>query len=152
MRILFCVLKSPSASHHAKLSMSHHGGNWPLSNTSRPRRYRDSCMAPQQHLAISANTTQVSCPEHRGICTALRCEANTSAFAPKGKHPSQPSPWHKEAVSDKDADTPLDLALQNECATRPCVAERHTAVRSARWSPTPAAGEFAAAKKSRDRP
>src|SRR5216684_1863191 len=103
-------------------------------------------MVPQKHLAVSANTTRVFSPEHRGICTALRCEANTSAFLPKGKHPSPPSLWHKETVSDKEADTPLGRALQNECATRPCVAERHTAVRSACWSLTPAAREFAAAK------
>jgi hypothetical protein len=105
-------------------------------------------MAPQKHLAVSANTTQVFSPEHRGICTALRCESNTSAFLPKGKHPSPPSLWHKETVSDKDADTPLGRALQNECGTRPCVAERHTAVRSACWSLTlsAAASEFAAAE------
>src|SRR5882762_1875700 len=105
-------------------------------------------MAPQKHLAVSANTTQVFSPEHRGICTALRCEANTSAFLPKRKHPSPPSLWHKETVSDKDADTPLGRALQSECATRPCVAERHIAVRSACWSLTlsAAALEFAAAK------
>ncbi len=105
-------------------------------------------MAPQKHLAVSANTTQVFSPEHRGICTALRCEPNTSAFLPKGKHPSPPSLWHKETVSDKDADTPLGRALQNDCATRPCVAERHMAVRSACWSLTlsVAALEFAAAK------
>jgi hypothetical protein len=105
-------------------------------------------MAPQKHLAVSANTTQVFSPEHRGICTALRCEANTSAFLPKGKHPSPPSLWHKETVSDKDADTSLGRALQNECATRPCVAERHIAVRSACWPLTlsAAALEFAAAE------
>jgi hypothetical protein len=40
-------------------------------------------MAPQKHLAVSANTTQVFSPQHRGICTALRCEANTSASFPK---------------------------------------------------------------------
>ena len=80
-------------------------------------------MAPQKHLAVSANTTQVFSPEHRGICMALRCEPNTSAFLPKGKHPSPPSLWHKETVSDKDADTSFGRALQNECATRPCVAE-----------------------------
>jgi hypothetical protein len=101
-------------------------------------------MAPQKHLAVSANTTQVFSPEHRGICTALHCEANTSAFLAKGKHPSPPSLWHKETVSDKDADTPLGRALQNDCATRPCVAERHIAVRSACWSVTLAALEFAA--------
>src|SRR5216683_1452913 len=109
-------------------------------------------MVPQKHLAVSANTTQVFSPEHRGICTALRCEANTSAFLPKGKHPSPPSLWHKETVSDKEADTPLGRALQNECATRPCVAERHTAVRSACWSLTPAAREFAAAKTTLNLP
>ena len=103
-------------------------------------------MAPQKHLAVSANTTQVFSPEHRGICTALHCEANTSAFLPKGKHPSLPSLWHKETVSDKDADTAFGRALQNECATRPCVAERHIAVRSSCWSLTLAAREFAAAK------
>jgi hypothetical protein len=109
-------------------------------------------MAPQKHLAVSANTTQVFSPEHRGICTALRCEANTSAFLPKGKHPSPPSLWHKETVSDKDADTPFGQALQNECATRPCVAERHIAVRSACWSLTLAASEFAAAKTTLNLP
>ena len=111
-------------------------------------------MAPQKHLAVSANTTQVcSLPEHRGICTAFRCEPNTSAFLSKGKHPFPPSLRHKEPVSDKDADTALDRALQNECASRLCVAERHTAVRSAGWSLTPAAaGEFAAAKTSLHRP
>ena len=105
-------------------------------------------MAPQKHLAVSANTTSSSLPEHRGICTALRGEPNTSAFLSKGKHPFPPGLWHKETVSDKDADTSLGRALQNECATRPCVAERHTAVRSACWSLTPAAGEFAAAAKT----
>ena len=105
-------------------------------------------MAPRKHLAVSANTTSSSLPEHRGICTALRGEPNTSAFLSKGKHPFPPGLWHKETVSDKDADTSLGRALQNECATRPCVAERHTAVRSAYWSLTPAAGEFAAAAKT----
>src|ERR1700726_3107276 len=109
-------------------------------------------MAPQKHLAVSANTTQVLSPEHRGIGTVLRYEANTSAFLSKGKHPSPPSPWHKEMVWDEDADTALALALQNVCATRPCVAEGHTAVRSACWPLTPAAGEFAAAKTSLNRP
>ena len=109
-------------------------------------------MAPQKHLAVSANTTQVFSPEHRGICTALRCEANTSAFLPKGKHPSPPSLWHKETVSDKDADTPLGRAFQNECATRPCVAERHIAVRSSCWLLTLAACEFAAAKTTLNLP
>ena len=109
-------------------------------------------MAPQKHLAVSANTTQVFSPEHRGICTALHCEANTSAFLPKGKHPSPPSLWHKEAVSDKDADTSFGRALQNECATRPCVAERHIAVRSSCWSLTLAAREFAAAKTTLNLP
>jgi hypothetical protein len=110
-------------------------------------------MAPQKHLAASANTTQVLSPEHRGICTAHRDEPNTSAFLSKGKHPFPPSLRHKEPVSDKDADTALDRALQNECSTRPCVAERHPAVRSACWSLTPAAaGEFAAAKTSLYRP
>jgi hypothetical protein len=109
-------------------------------------------MVPQKHLAVSANTTQVFSLEHRGICTALRCEANTSAFLPKGKHPSPPSLWHKETVSDMDADTPLGRPLQNECATRPCVADRHAAVRSACWSLTLAAGEFAAAKTTLNLP
>jgi len=109
-------------------------------------------MAPQKHLAVSANTTQVFSPEHRGICTALRCEANTSAFLSKGKYPFPPSLRHKESVPDKDADTSPGRALQNECATRACVAERHTAVRSACWSLTPAAGEYAAAKTSLPRP
>jgi len=109
-------------------------------------------MAPQKHLAVSANTTRVFSPEHRGICTALRCEANTSAFLAKGKHLSPPSPWHKEPASDEDVNTSLGRALQNEYATCPCVAERHPAVRSACWPLTPAAGEFAAAKTSRDRP
>src|ERR1700730_14515167 len=109
-------------------------------------------MAPQKHLAASANTTQVFSPEHRGICTAFRCEPNTSAFLSKGKHPFLPGLRHKETVSDKDADTSLGRALQNECATRPCVVERHTAVRSVCWSLTPAAGEFAAAKTSLYRP
>ena len=109
-------------------------------------------MAPQKHLAVSANTTQVFSPEHRGICTVLRCEANTSAFLSKGRHPVPPSLWHKETVSDKEADTSLRRALQNDCATRPCVAKRHAAVRSACWSLTPATGELAAAKTSLNRP
>src|SRR5215471_11427475 len=103
-------------------------------------------MAPQKHLAVLANTTQVFSPEHRGICTALRCEANTSAFLSKGKHPFPPSLRHKESVPDKHADTALGRALQNHCATRKCVAETHRAVRSACWSLTPATGQFAAAK------
>jgi hypothetical protein len=109
-------------------------------------------MAPQKHLAASANTTQVFSPEHRGICTALRGEANTSAFLSRGKHPFPPNLRHKEPVSDKDADTALDRALQNACATRPCVAERHTAARSAWWSLTLAVREFAAAQTSLNRP
>jgi hypothetical protein len=109
-------------------------------------------MAPQKHLAVSANTTQVFSPEHRGICTALHCEANTSAFLPKGKHPSPPSLWHKETVSDKDADTASGRALQNECATRPRVAERHIAARSSSGSLTLAAPEFAAAKTTLNLP
>ena len=109
-------------------------------------------MAPQKHLAVSANTTQVFSPEHRGICTAFRCEPNTSAFLSKGKHPFPPSLRHKEPVSDKDADTALDRALQTERPTRPCVAERHTAVRSAWCSLTLAVLEFAAAKTSLPRP
>jgi len=110
-------------------------------------------MAPQKHLAVSANTNQVLSPKHRGICTALRCGANTSAFLSKGKHPFPPGFRHKEAAPDQDADTSLGRALQNDCATRPCVAERHAAVRSACWSLTPvAAGEFAAAKPSLNRP
>jgi hypothetical protein len=109
-------------------------------------------MAPQKHLAVPANTTQVFSPEHRGICTAFRCEPNTSAFLSKEKHPFPPGLRHKETVSDKDADTSLGRAFQNECATRPCVAERHTAVRSPCWSLTPAAGGFAAAKTSLHRP
>src|SRR5262245_34369936 len=108
-------------------------------------------MAPQKHLAVSANTTQVCSSEHRGICTAFRCEPNTSAFLSKGKHPFPPSSRHREMVSDKDADTSLGRALQNEGATRPCVAERQSADRSA-CSLTPAAGEFAAAKTSLNHP
>src|SRR6201987_4886348 len=110
-------------------------------------------MAPPEHLAAPGNTTQVCSPEHRDICTAHRGEPNTSAFLSKGKHPFPPSLRHKEPVSDKDADTALDGVLQNECSTRPCVAGRHPAVRSACWSPTPAAvAEFAAAKTSLRRP
>src|ERR1700746_120717 len=110
-------------------------------------------MAPQKHLAVSANTTQVFSPEHRGICTAFRCEANTSAFLSKGKHRFPPSFRHKESVPDKAANISVGRALQNDCATRPCVAERYTAVCSACWSLTPvAAGEFAAAKTSQNRP
>jgi len=109
-------------------------------------------MASQKQLAASANTTQVFSPEHRGICTALRGEANTSAFLSKGKHPVPPSFRRKEPVSDKDADTALDRALQNACATRPCIAERHTAVRSTCWSLTLAAREFAATQPSLNRP
>src|ERR1043165_8916262 len=110
-------------------------------------------MAPQKHLAVSANTTQVFCSEHKGICTAARCEANASAFLSKGKHPFQPGFRHKETVLDKDADTSLGRAPRNECATRKCLAATHTAVRSACWPLTPAAaGEFAAAKRSPHRP
>jgi len=107
-------------------------------------------MAPQKHSEGSANTTQVFSPEHRDICTALRCEADTGAFLAKGKHPSPPSHWHKEAVSDEDADKSPGRDFQNDCATRPCAAER--AVRSACRPLTPAAGAFAAAKTSQNRP
>jgi hypothetical protein len=101
-------------------------------------------MAPRKRSAAPANTTVVCRVRRRGIDTVLRCAAKTNA-APSTRRHHILSKDLQGLVWDMDADTPLGRALQNECATRPRVAERHTALRSACCSLTPAA-EFAAAE------
>jgi hypothetical protein len=102
-------------------------------------------MAPQKSLAAPANTTVVCRVRRRGIDTLLRCAAKTNTPPSTRRHHVLSNDL-QGLVWDVDVDTPLGRVLQNECATRPCVAERHTAVRSACWSLTLAAREFAAAK------
>jgi hypothetical protein len=102
-------------------------------------------MAPRKRSAAPANTTVVCRVRRRGIDTVLRCAAKTNTPPSTGRHHVLSNDL-QGLVWDMDADTPLGRALQNECATRPCVAERHTAVRSACWSLTLAASKFAAAK------
>ena len=104
-------------------------------------------MAPRKRSAAPANTTVVCRVRRRGIDTVLRCAAKTNTPPSTGRHHVL-SNDRQGLVWDMDADTPLGRALQNECATRPCVADRHAAVRSACWSLTlsAAAREFAAAK------
>src|SRR5258708_27403863 len=100
-------------------------------------------MAPRKRSAAPANTTVVCRVRRRGIDTVLRCAAKTNTPPSTGRHHVLSNDL-QGLVWDMDADTPLGRALQNECATRPCVADRHAAVRSACWSLT--AREFAAAK------
>ena len=102
-------------------------------------------MAPRKRSAAPANTTVVCRVRRRGIDTVLRCAAKTNTPPSTRRHHVLSNDL-QGLVWDMDADTPLGRALQNECATRPCVAERHTAVRSAYWSLTLAARKFAAAK------
>src|ERR1700716_1636822 len=104
-------------------------------------------MAPRKRSAAPANTTVVCRVRRRGIDTVLRCAAKTNTPPSTGRHHVL-SNDRQGLVWDMDADTPLGRALQNECATRPCVADRHAAVRSACWSLTLSAParEFAAAK------
>jgi hypothetical protein len=104
-------------------------------------------MAPRKRSAAPANTTVVCRVRRRRIDTVLRCAAKTNTPPSTRRHHVLSNDL-QGLVWDMDADTPLGRALQNECATRPCVAERHTAVRSACWSLTlsAAAREFAAAK------
>ena len=108
-------------------------------------------MAPHKRSAAAADTTVVCHVRRRGIDTVLRCAAKTNTPPSTGRHHVLSNDL-QGLVWDMDADTPLGRALRNECATRPCVAERHTAVRSARWSLTPAAREFAAAKATLNLP
>jgi hypothetical protein len=102
-------------------------------------------MAPRKRSAAPANTTVVCRLRRRGIDTILRCAAKTNTPPSTGRHHVLSNDL-QGLVWDMDADTPLGRALQNECASRPCVAERHTAVRSAYWSLTLAARKFGAAK------
>src|SRR6202158_4354263 len=114
--------------------ISHHCGNSPhFSNPTHPHRYRDSCMAPRKRSAASADTTVVCCVRRRSIDTVLRCAAKPNT-APSTRRHHVLSNDLQGLVWDMDADTPLGRPLQNECGTRPCVAERT------------AAREFAAAK------
>jgi hypothetical protein len=108
-------------------------------------------MAPRKRSAAPANTTVVCRERRRGIDTVLRCAAKTNTPPSTGRHRVLSNDL-QGLVWDMDADTPLGRALQNECATRPCVADRHAAVRSACWSLTLAAGEFAAAKTTLNLP
>ena len=108
-------------------------------------------MAPRKRSAAPADTTVVCRVRRRSIDTVLRCAAKPNT-APSTRRHHVLSNDLQGSVWDMDADTPLGRALQNECATRACVAERHTAVRSACWSLTLAAGEFAAAKTTLNLP
>jgi hypothetical protein len=109
--------------------ISYHCGNWP-------------------HFS---NTTVVCRVRRRGIDTVLRRAAKTNTPPSTRRHHVLSNDL-QGLVWDMDADTPLGRALQNECATRPCLADRHAAVRSACWSLTLAAGEFAAAKTTLNLP
>jgi len=99
-------------------------------------------MAPRKRSAAPADTTVVCRVRRRGIDTVLRCAAKPNTPPSTRRHHVLSSDL-QGSVWDMDADTPL-----GKCATRPCVAERHIAVRSACWSLTlsAAAPEFAAAK------
>ena len=108
-------------------------------------------MAPRKRSAAHADTIVVCRVRRRGIDTVLRCAAKPNTPPSTRRHHVLSNDL-QGLVWDMDADTPLGRALQNECATRPCVAERHTAVRSACWSLTLAAGEFAAAKTTLNLP
>ena len=102
-------------------------------------------MAPRKRSAAPANTTVVCRARRREIDTVLRCAAKPNTPPSTRRHHVLSNDL-QGLVWGVDADTSLDRALQNECATRPCVAERHTAARSARWSLTlSAARELAAA-------
>jgi hypothetical protein len=102
-------------------------------------------MAPRKRSAAPANTTVVCRARRIEIDTVLRCAAKPNTPPSTRRHHVLCNDL-QGLVWGVDADTPLDRALQNECATRPCVAERHTAARSARWSLTlSAARELAAA-------
>jgi hypothetical protein len=137
-----------TAIYHVKLSISYHCGNWfHFSNTTHTHRSRDSCRAPRKRSAAMANTIAVLHVRHRGIDTVLRCAAKTNTPPSTRRHHVLSNDL-QGLVWDKDADTPIRRALQNGRATRLCIAERHTAVRSACWSLTPAAREFASTKTS----
>jgi hypothetical protein len=87
-------------------------------------------MALRMRLAALANTTAVFRLRHRGIDMVLRCAAKTNSPPSTGNHHNLANDL-QGLVSDMDADTPLGRALQNDRASLACVAERHTAVRSA---------------------
>src|SRR5450432_2413816 len=89
--------------------------------------------------AAPTNTTVVCRVRRRGIDMVLRCAAKTNT-PPSTRRHHVLSRDLQGLVWDTDADTPLGRALQNECATRPCVAERT------------AAREFAAAKTTLNLP
>ena len=103
-------------------------------------------MAPRKRSAAPADTTVVCRVRRRGIDTVLRCAAKTNTPPSTSRHHVLANDL-QGLVWDMDADTPL-----GKCATRPCVAERHTAVRSACCSLTLATGEFAAAKTTLNLP
>ena len=117
-----------------------------FSNTTHPPWCRDFCMALRMRSAALANTTAAFRPRHRGIDTALRCAAKTNSPPSTGKHHILANDL-QGVVWDMVADTPLGRALQNDRATLACVAERHTAGRSACCSLTRSAAsiEIAAA-------
>ena len=96
-------------------------------------------MAPRKRSAASADTTVVCRVRRRSIDTVLRCAAKPNT-APSTRRHHVLSNDLQGLVWDMDADTPLGRALQNECATRPYVAERT------------AAREFAAAKTTLNLP
>ena len=79
-------------------------------------------MAPRKRSAASADTTVVCRVRRRSIDTVLRCAAKTNTPPSTRRHHVLSNDL-QGLVWDMDADTPLGRALQNECATRPCVAE-----------------------------
>jgi hypothetical protein len=102
-------------------------------------------MAPRKRSAAPANTTVVCRARRREIDTVLRCAAKPNTPPSTRRHHFLSNDL-QGLVWGMDADTFLGRALQNECATRPGVAERRTAARSARWSlMLSAARELAAA-------
>ncbi len=94
---------------------------------------------PRKRSAAPANTTVVCRVRRRGIDMVLRCAAKPNTPPSTRRHHVLSNDL-QGLVWDMDADTPLGRALQNECATRPCVAERT------------AAREFAAAKTTLNLP
>ena len=115
-----------------------------FSNTTHPPWCRDFCMALRMRSAAPANTTAVFRPRHRGIDTVLRCAAKTNT-PPSIRRHQLLSDDLKGLVWDMVADTPLGRALQNDRANLACVAERHTAGRSACCSLTRSAALIEAA-------
>ena len=83
-------------------------------------------MAPRKRSAAPADTTVVCRVQRRSIDTVLRCAAKPNT-APSTRRHHVLSHDLQGLVWDMDADIPLGRALQNQCATRPCVAERTAA-------------------------